>query len=109
MAQLRQDYQKFVDRDAEVVAVGPENRRKFTKYWRKKQMPFVGLPDPDHTVANLYGQEYRLLHLGRMPAQIVIDKKGEIRYAHYARSMRDIPPNEEILALLDELNREEEP
>ena len=109
MAQLRQDYQKFVDRDAEVVAVGPENRQKFVKYWQKKQMPFVGLPAPDHTAADLYGQEYELLHLGRMPAQIVIDKKGEIRYAHYARSMRDIPPNEELLALLDDLNRQGEP
>jgi peroxiredoxin len=107
MAQLRQDYQKFVERDAEVIAVGPEDRQTFAQYWEKEQMPFVGLSNPDHTVADLYGQEVNLIKLGRMPAQVVIDKKGKIRYAHYARSMSDIPPNDEILALLDDLNQEE--
>jgi peroxiredoxin len=106
MAQLRQDYQKFVDRDTEVVAVGPEDSRTFGQYWQKEQIPFVGLPDPDHTVADLYGQEVNPLKLGRMPVQMVIDKTGKIRYAHYGRSMSDIPPNEEILALLDGLNQE---
>lgn len=107
MAQLRQDYQKFVDRDAEVIAVGPEDRQTFAQYWEKEQMPFPGLPDPTHTVADLYGQEVNLIKLGRMPAQVVIDKKGKIRYAHYGRSMSDIPPNDEILALLDDLNLED--
>ena len=107
MAQLRQDYQKFLDRGTEVVAVGPEDSQTFGQYWREEQMPFVGLPDPDHIVADLYGQEVNLIKLGRMPAQMVIDKKGEVRYAHYGNSMSDIPPNDEILALLDELNRDE--
>jgi len=107
MAQLRQDYQKFVDRGAEVIAVGPEDRRTFAQYWEREQMPFVGLPNPDHTVADLYGQEVNLVKLGRMPAQIIIDKKGKIRYAHYGQSMSDIPPNAEILALLDDLNQED--
>jgi peroxiredoxin len=108
MAQLRQDYQKFAERGAEVIAVGPEDRQTFAQYWEKEQMPFVGLPNPDHTVADLYGQEVNLVKLGRMPAQVVIDKKGKIRYVHYGRSMSDIPPNDEILVLLDELNQEEE-
>jgi peroxiredoxin Q/BCP len=106
MAQLRQDYQKFVERDAEIIAVGPEDRRTFAQYWEREQMPFVGLPNPDHTVADLYGQEVNLVKLGRMPAQIIIDKKGKIRYAHYGQSMSDIPSNVEILALLDDLNQE---
>jgi len=106
MAQLRQDYQEFVDRDAEVVVVGPENRTAFENYWHKDQLPFVGLPDPDHRLADLYGQQVKLLRLGRLPALIVIDKLGQIRYSHYGSSMRDIPDHNHILALLDLLNFE---
>lgn len=104
---MRQDYDRFVDRDAEVVAVGPEDRGAFQEYWEKEQIPFVGLPDPEHKVANLYAQEVRLLRGGRLPALLVVDKPGVVRYRHYGHSMGDIPPDDEILALLDDLNREE--
>lgn len=107
MAQLRQDYQKFVDRGAEVVVVGPDGETAFQNYWQKEDLPFVGLADPTHTVAQRYGQEVKLLRLGRMPALMVIDKAGQVRYAHYGGSMSDIPPNAEILGIVDELNQEE--
>ncbi|HLF26801.1 MAG TPA: redoxin domain-containing protein [Anaerolineae bacterium] len=105
LAQLRRDYPKFVERDAEVIVVGPDGPRAFETYWRKEKLPFAGLPDPKMHVLNLYGQEVNLLKLGRMPAQIMIDKAGRVRYAHYSRSMRDIPANAELLQLLDRLNR----
>jgi peroxiredoxin Q/BCP len=38
-----------------------------------------------------------------MPAQIIIDKEGRIRYIHYGRAMADIQENAEIPGLLDEL------
>jgi peroxiredoxin Q/BCP len=41
-----------------------------------------------------------------MPALLVIDKHGRVRYAHYGHSMSDIPPNLEILDLLETLNSE---
>ena len=69
-------------------------------------MPFVSTADPKHVIANLYGQKVKLLKLGRMPALMVIDKEGKIRYRHYGDSMSDIPSNEEILSLLDNLNKE---
>jgi peroxiredoxin len=106
MAQLRQDYQKFVDRDAEIVVVGPDVERAFIDYWRKENLPYVGLADPTHSVARRYGQEVDLLKLGRMPALMVIDKAGQVAYKHYGGSMSDIPPNPQILAILDELNQE---
>lgn len=69
-------------------------------------MPFVGLSDPKHQVADLYGQEVSLLKLGRMPAIMIIDKAGRIRYQHYGDSMSDIPPNGELLSVLEELDPE---
>ena len=108
MAQLRQDYQQFVARDAEVLVVGPDDQKAFQDYWQKESLPFVGLADPTHTVANRYGQEVNLLKLGRMPALMVIDKAGEVRFQHYAGGMSDIPPNRQVLAVLDGLNKDSE-
>ncbi len=104
MAQLRQDYSEFTRRQTEVLVVGPEDRPTFAQYWRDQELPFVGLPDPTHQVANQYGQQVKLLKLGRLPALLVIDKQGQICYRHYGHSMSDIPDNREILNLLDTLN-----
>ena len=105
MAQLRQHYDAIRERDAEVVIVGPEKPEAFRKYWEKERLPFVGLPDPDHRVAKLYGQQVRLLKLGRMPAMVVVDKDRRVHYRHHAKSMSDIPPTEDVLAVLDGLNK----
>jgi len=108
MRQLRRDYDEFVERDAEVIIIGPEDEAAFAGYWEKENLPFVGLPDPKHTVLKLYGQEINLFKLGRMPAQVIVDRTGQARYVHYGHSMSDIPPNEELLALLDDLNQGEQ-
>ena len=104
MAQLRQDYQKFVERNTEVVVVGPENAQAFKSYFEKNDLPFVGLPDPTASVLKLYGQEVNLFKLGRMPAQVLVDKAGVARFVHYGHNMSDIPENDELLALLDEID-----
>ncbi|HBX67966.1 MAG TPA: thioredoxin peroxidase [Chloroflexi bacterium] len=104
MAQLRQDYKKFIEQETEIVVVGPEDAKAFASYFTENNLPFVGLPDPKHSVLKRYGQEVNLFKLGRMPAQVLIDKKGVARFAHYGHSMSDIPQNEEILTTLRELN-----
>ncbi|MCP4425115.1 MAG: redoxin domain-containing protein [Chloroflexi bacterium] len=98
MAQLRRDYDQFVENETEIIVVGPEEASAFRDYWNENNLPFIGLPDPKHSVLKLYGQEVKLFKLGRMPAQVVVDKEGIARYAHYGKSMRDIPSNHEILA-----------
>jgi len=104
MAQLRQDYQEFVNRQAVLLVLGPENADSFKKYFEKNNLPFIGLPDPTASVLKLYGQEVNLFKLGRMPAQVIVDKEGMARFVHYGHSMADIPENVELLALLDEMN-----
>jgi hypothetical protein len=37
-------------------------------------------------------------------AQVLIDKAEVARYVHYGHGMSDIPSNQEILALGDEVN-----
>jgi peroxiredoxin len=106
MAQLRQGYQQFIDRDAMILVIGPEGPQEFEKYWDENQLPFPGLPDPNHTVLKRYGQEIKLFKFGRMPAQLIIDKNGTARFIHYGNSMSDIPSNEKLTDVLDRLNEE---
>ena len=103
MAQLRQDYAQFTDRGAEIVVVGPESAEAFAAYWSQEELPFIGLPDPEHGVLRRFGQEIKLFKLGRMPAQLIIDLSGTVRYVHYGHAMSDIPQNAELLELLDDL------
>ena len=101
MAQLRQDYDKFVKLDTEIIVAGPEKAEAFRDYWAKENLPFIGLPDPEHLVLKLYGQEVKIFKLGRMPAQVLVNKSGKVRFVHYGHSMSDIPSNEEILGLIE--------
>jgi peroxiredoxin len=104
LARLRDEYDKFTNRGVEILAVGPNPAAVFKQYWRNENIPFVGLPDPDHSVARRYRQEVNLFKLGRMPLNCVIDAKGYVRFAHYGKSMSDIPSNEDLLYVIDELN-----
>ncbi len=104
MAQLRQDYDKFIAQDTEVIVVGPEGADAFSMYWKQNNLSFVGLPDPSHTVLKHYGQEVSLFKFGRQPAQVTIDKNGQVRFVHYGHDPSDIPANEEILDLLETMN-----
>lgn len=100
---MRRDYARFVALGAEVVVLGPDGPAAFQRLWRDEGAPFVGLSDAGSRVADQYQQEVNLLKLGRMPAVLVIDRDGRVRYSHYGNSMADIPENEELLALLERL------
>jgi len=108
MAQLRQDYQEFVERDTRIIVVGPEDAKAFREYFQNNNLPFIGLPDPKASVLKLYGQEVNLFKLGRMPAQVIVDKDGIVRFVHYGYAMSDIPENAEVLELLDVVNTKNE-
>jgi peroxiredoxin len=106
MAQLRHDHQQFVNRNTEIIAIGPEKAEAFKKWWDEHKMPFTGIADPKHVISDTYGQQVKLVKLGRMPASLLIDKGCQIRYSHFGDSMSDIPESQEILTLIDELNTE---
>ena len=100
---MRDSYPEFAKRGIEIVAVGPDGLHSFQRYWENENLPFTGLPDPDHQVAKLYKQEINLFKLGRMPLNCVVDIDGRIRYVHYGSSMADIPDNETFLNVIDKL------
>jgi peroxiredoxin len=101
MAQLRQDFVRFEELGVELVVVGPEGPKAFKDYFENNDLPFVGLPDPQGSVLKLFGQEVNLFKLGRLPAQVLIDRDGIARYAHYGKGMSDIPSNETLFDLIN--------
>jgi len=103
MMQLHQDYDKFLEKDTKIVVIGAENPKKFKDYWEENALKFYGIPDEKKSVLKLYEQEVNLFKLGRMPAQMLVDKEGVLRYIHYGHSMKDIPENCEIFELIDKL------
>ncbi len=103
---MREDYQKFHARGVAVLILGPDGPNAFRKYWAENDMPFIGLPDLRSRVASQYDQEVNIFKLGRMPALFVIDIEGMIRFAHYGDSMADIPANETVLQVIDQIKEE---
>lgn len=101
---MRDEFKLFETRDSVIISIGPEPAAKFKGYWDLNHLPFIGLPDPQAKVLKLYGQEVNLFKLGRMPAQMIIDKNGMLRYIHYGHDMTDIPSNQEIIQILDQIN-----
>lgn len=106
MAQLRQDWDQFVAHKVAILVVGPEDAESFRQFWEREQLPFIGLPDPEQRVLGLYGQEVKLLALGRLPAQMLIDPDGLLRQVHYGHSMADIPTTAATLAPLTKTSPE---
>ena len=103
MVQLHHDKDKFDALNCEVVVIGPEPMRKFRDYWIKNSLTFIGIPDPGHKILDLYGQEVKILKLGRMPAQVLIDKNGVVCFVYYGSSMKDIPENADIIKVIKEI------
>ena len=106
MEQLLQDYQKYVESDTEVIVIGPESADEFSKWWHEHKMPFVGIPDPNHSIAKSYNQKITLFYGGRLPALVVIDKDFKIRASYASGSPSDIPSDDEVLSLIAKLNQE---
>ncbi|KAA3659006.1 MAG: thioredoxin peroxidase [Calditrichaeota bacterium] len=102
MAQLRHNYPRYQQKNTEIIVIGPDDAEDFQRNWQREALPFIGLPDPQHTVLDLYGQELKLFKFGRMPAQMLVDKQGILRIVHYGNSMSDIITNREILQELEE-------
>ena len=98
---MRDNYHEFVKRGVEVLILGPDGPRAFKRYWEEEKMPFPGCADIGSKVADTYQQEVNFLKFGRMPAEIIIDKSGIIRFLQYGESMSDIPPIQQLLQIID--------
>lgn len=98
---MRRDRELFATRGAEVLIIAPHDAATIREFWKRKDLSFTALPDPDHRLANLYGQRWGFLKRLQLPSVVVIDKNGKMRGRHDGRFMWDIPSNKDVLALLE--------
>lgn len=111
--ELADRIEAFHDRHAEVVSIVPEPADRVAEWQSKYDLPYPLLADADAEVGDAYDQPVRFGMLGkfsdffgRMPAVVIIDRRGEepeIVSTHKGRSTFDRPEIDALLAELDEL------
>lgn len=100
MMQLHQNSKAMADKKIKVVVVVPENEKGLDKYLADNHLNLTFVPDPKHQIADKYQQQVKILRLGRMPAQVVLDTALNKVYQHFAKSMSDIIEEDEIFSTL---------
>jgi peroxiredoxin len=99
MAQLRHDYSKFKDQEAEILVMVPNGIKTIARYSSKNDIPYPILSDKGSLVAAQYFQVKKFFLAGT-PTVILVNKTGHISYTHYATSLVEEPDNQEPLAVL---------
>ena len=101
---LGSEYEKFKELNAVIYAILPDNLENAQNFESEFAKEYPIYYDDKKKVNKMLKQEVKPLKLGRMPALLIIDKQAIIRYAYYSDSMDDIPKNEEIFKILENLN-----
>lgn len=132
--QLRDERDRFEQAGASVLLIGLGTPERAAWFCEEKSIPFACLSDPDQEAYGVYGLRkatlaellraenglrYLRLNLNsetrQRPAKrgedvlqlggtFVVDTVGVVRYAHRNRHTGDNPPNDEVVAALEELN-----
>lgn len=97
---LQANYQRFQERDAEVLALAVQDVARAKRMQEITGAEFPILADSDHMVAAQYGV-FNLLSDGiAAPAVFIIDRDGHIVWSYIGQDAFDRPTVEEIIARL---------
>jgi peroxiredoxin len=102
---LRDDYERFTALGAEVLAISAESPVRSEAYLRSNPLPYPTLVDADHAVFDTYEVTSRLISLGQRPGLFVIDPGGVVRFEEVGAQQYNIPPNEQVLEVLESLRQ----
>lgn len=97
---MRQDYPKFLELDAEVIAIAPDTLGNTQSYFKNNQLPFPGLVDNQLEVYQLFDVQNKLTSLGQRPGLFIIDKQGITRFTYLGTQQWEIPSNRVVLEQL---------
>lgn len=101
LGRLREENDEFAKRDAQVVVISPESERAGERYLKRNPSPFTMIGDKDHSVFDAYDVADKFVSLGQRPALFIIDAEGTVTYNQVGTQQWQIPPIDEILAVLD--------
>jgi len=100
---LRDDYPRYQELGAEVLAISAEPAAASEAYLRAHPLPYPTLIDDDHRVFDGWDVTSRLVSLGQRPALFVLDADGIVRFGDVGAQQWNIPSNRRVLAVLEEL------
>lgn len=83
-----------------MVAIAPDDAAGVARFVRENEYPFSLLPDEDHAVFDAYDVVSKLSSLGQRPAVFVVDGDGIVRFDAIGKQQWEIPPTDEVLAVL---------
>ncbi len=101
---LGKDIDKFKQLNTEIYAITAdrfENARRLELRYAKEAFPIFF--DKTHEVVQLLKQEVKILKLGRLPAVLIVNGDGIIKWAYYGDDLRDIPKNQDLFEVLEKL------
>jgi len=107
LARLAKNLEKFEQLDTEIYAITAdryENARRLELAYAKEKFPIYF--DPTRDIVKLLHQEIKFLKLGRLPALLIIDKRGTTRYAYYGEAMLDIPTIRTVFNILKQIQNQ---
>jgi len=103
LVSFARQYGEFERRGAQVAAISVDPPENSVETIGKLMLPFPLLGDPRGDLAKLYG-----LWDGEesvaVPAIVVVDRSGEIRYLYAGADFADRPGDEEVFAALDDVD-----
>jgi peroxiredoxin Q/BCP len=103
---IRDRWKEYEDAGAVVVGISPDEPNKLAKFKEKYNLPFTLIGDPDHAVAEKYGQwveksMYGKKYMGVQRSTFIIDGKGKI--AEYLPKVQPKKHDDLVLKALAEV------
>jgi len=99
---LGKEVDKLKNLNTEIYAITAdrfENARRLELHYTKSAFPIFF--DRKHEVVRMLHQEVKIFKLGRLPAVLIVDVEGTIKWTYYGSDFRDIPTNKEIFEALE--------
>jgi peroxiredoxin len=103
LASYARRFEEFEKRGAQIAGISVDPPSNNARMVGKLLLPFPLLSDPEGELARLCGlwnAEERVA----VPAVVIVDQSGEVRYLYSGRDFADRPGDEEVFATLDELD-----
>ena len=100
---MRDEIDRFTEAGARIVTIAPDTPEGVAKFVRDNEYPFGLLADVDHAVFDAYDVASKMASLGQRPALFVIDRDGIVRFDSVGTQQWQIPTNDNVLAIVNEL------
>ena len=100
---MRDDYERFTELGAEILAIAPESMSSAEKFLGSNPLPYPLLVDDRHKAFDAYDVASTMMSLGQRPALFVVDADGIVRFDMVGTQQWQTAPNAEVLAVLQSL------